>query len=130
MSTRHIYLADDDPDDYYLFSMALKEINSSIVISWFDSCEKLLISLLQYDPVPEIILLDMNMPRRNGQQCLQKIKEDANLNHIPIYILSTATSPAVIQKAYDFGVTKYFQKPNSVSDLKKIIIEILGQSPS
>lgn len=122
----HICLAEDDPDDYFIFSHTLGEINKSIKLSWFTTCEDLLEYLKRGNELPDIIVLDMNMPKMDGQTCLTTIKKEANLLHIPVAILSTGNNPTSIQAAHDGGAIKYFVKPHSLTDFKNIVLEILN----
>lgn len=122
----HICMADDDADDYCLFNTILKEINDSILLIWFTNGRELLKYLSSTDNLPELILLDMNMPGHNGEECLQKIKENPQLSHIPVVILSTASSPTTLKKVYENGALKYFIKPHSIEGYTKVIEEILA----
>jgi CheY-like chemotaxis protein len=122
---RHICLADDDPDDYYLFTSVLRDINDSVKVSWCNSCENLMEFLHARSDLPDIILMDMNMPRLDGQQCLRKIKNDPQLHHIPVIIYSTASSPTTMKIAYEQGAYKYLMKPHSITELKQIINDLL-----
>jgi CheY-like chemotaxis protein len=63
---KHICLAEDDPDDYYIFSNILHEINAAIKLTWFQTCEYLLEYLKAGSDLPCIIVLDMNMPKMDG----------------------------------------------------------------
>jgi len=125
---KHICLAEDDPDDYYIFSRTLEEFDNSIKLTWFTTCAE----LLQYlktgdeDELPDIIVLDMNMPKVDGQTCLLTIKSEANLHHIPVAILSTGTSPTAVKTAYDGGAFRYFVKPFSMEEFRKIVEEIIN----
>jgi CheY-like chemotaxis protein len=76
--------------------------------------------------LPDIIVMDLNMPKMDGQTCLTTIKKEAHLLHIPVAILSTGNNPKSIKDAYDGGAFKYFVKPYSLTDFKKIIQEILS----
>jgi CheY-like chemotaxis protein len=122
---KHICLTDDDPDDCYLFSHALKEVNKDIKYTCFSKCEDLLRFLKDGKELPDVLLLDMNMPGNNGVQCLQKIKSEAAVKHIPVMIYSTASSPSVIASAHEFGAERYLTKPSSVAALKELIKELL-----
>jgi CheY-like chemotaxis protein len=124
---RHICLADDDPDDYYLFFKALKEVDDEIEFTWCNTCEKLLSFLTSTTSLPDLILLDWNMPRTDGPSCLKKIKEKELLNGIPVVIFSTASSPTNVETAMSFGAKQYVVKPFSIADLKKIIKELILQ---
>ena len=123
---RHICMAEDDPDDYYFFSKILREIDSSVKLTWFQTCEGLLATLKAGIDVPDIIVLDMNMPKMDGQTCLATLKRDLSLLHIPVIIFSTAGSPTAIKTAYQTGAFKYIFKPHSVEGLRNVIADILA----
>ena len=123
---KHICLADDDPDDYYLFSRTLKEVNNEVAFTWCNSCDKLLTFLLSDSNLPDLILLDWNMPRTDGASCLKKIKQEASLRHIPVIIFSTASTPAAVKTAKEFGAHEYLVKPFTISGLKDIIRDLLN----
>ncbi|MBO9204942.1 MULTISPECIES: response regulator [Niastella] len=122
---QHICLAEDDPDDYLFFSETLKEINSAIKLTWFQTCEELLTFLKTGSELPCLIVLDMNMPKMDGQTCLVSIKKELELSHIPVIILSTAGHLTTINTAYQAGAFKYYHKPGSIDEFRKIITEIL-----
>lgn len=123
---RHICLAEDDPDDYYLFSKVLNEINNNIKLSWFQTCEHLLQFLKTDTELPCLIILDVNIPIMGGQECLTTIKNELHLHHIPVIILSTAGQPTTIKMAYQAGASKYILKPFSLDDFRGIVREILA----
>jgi len=123
---RHICMAEDDADDFYFFSKILKEINDSIKISWFQTCEDLLRFLMNGSDLPCLIVLDMNMPRMDGHSCLVTIKNEIMLHHIPVIIFSTAGHPDTMNKAKMAGAYKYLLKPHSLNDFRKIVEEILA----
>src|SRR3989442_12992174 len=100
---RHICIAEDDPDDYFLFSNILKEINSHIKLTWFQTCEDLLDFLKSDDDLPCLIVLDMNMPKMDGQTCLISIKNELNLLKLPVIIFSTAGHQITINMALQAG---------------------------
>lgn len=122
---RHICLAEDDPDDYYLFSKVLNEINSNIKLNWFQTCEHLLQFLETDTELPCLIILDVNIPKMGGQECLNIIKNEPNLQHIPVIIFSTAGQPKTINMAYQAGASKYILKPFSLDEFRSIVRDIL-----
>lgn len=126
MKRRHICLAEDDPDDYYLFSRVMEEISDSNKLTWFRTGEDLLEYLKTGNELPDVIVLDMNMPKIDGQTCLLTLKKEAHLRHIPIIILSTGNSPKTIKAAYDGGALKYYVKPYSMDEFRKIMKEIIN----
>jgi DNA-binding NtrC family response regulator len=123
---QHICMAEDDPDDYFLFSEILHEINGAIKLTWFQTCEDLLEFLKTGSNLPCLIVLDMNMPKMDGQTCLISIKKELELHHIPVIILSTAGHPTTINSAYQAGAFKFYHKPGSIDDFRKIVSEILA----
>ena len=120
----HIYFADDDADDYFLFSTTLQEIDNSIRISYFRHCDDLLRGL--ESDMPDVIVLDLNMPGNDGQKCLTYLKREADLLHIPVVMYSTSSHLEAIKKAYENGAHKYIVKPNSVEKLRDIVTEIIS----
>ncbi|WP_207515807.1 response regulator [Longitalea luteola] len=123
---KHICLAEDDPDDFYIFSNLLHEVDSSVKLTWFQTCEDLLRYLKNGSDLPCLIVLDMNMPKMDGQTCLVTLKKEITLRHIPVIILSTAFKPGAIDLAIEAGANKYYQKPYSPKEFKTIISEILA----
>lgn len=122
---QHICLADDDHDDYLLFSTVLEEIDNSIQLNYFNAPEELLSYLHTTISLPDLIVLDMNMPRRNGQQCLEVIKNNDRLQPIPVVMFSTAFAPDAIELAHKTGAVKCLKKPDTISKLKEIIFDLL-----
>ena len=122
---RHICLVEDDPDDYYFFAKILREVNSNTQLTWFQTCERLLEFLKTGSDLPSLIVLDMNMPKMSGQECLEIIKKDPALKHIPVIIFSTAGEAKTFNLAYEAGAHKYLLKPFGVDDFRKIIREML-----
>jgi DNA-binding NtrC family response regulator len=120
----HIFFADDDADDYFLFSTTLKEIDDSIRISYFRHCDDL-VNGLKFD-LPDVIVLDLNMPGNDGQKCLTYIKRESQLLHIPVIMYSTSGHVEAIEQAYQNGAHKYIVKPNSVEKLRHIVTEIIS----
>lgn len=123
---KHICLAEDDPDDHYLFSRVLQEVDETNKLTWFKTCDDLLQYLRTSNEQPDVIVLDMNMPKIDGQTCLRSLKAEADLLHIPVIILSTGNSPTSIKKAYESGALKYYVKPYSIEGYRKIILEIIS----
>ena len=97
---RHICLVEDDPDDYYFFAKVLREVNDDIKLTWFQTSERLLEFLKTGSDLPSLVVLDMNMPKMNGQECLEVIKKENNLKHIPVIIFSTAGESKTFNLAY------------------------------
>ena len=124
-TVQHICMADDDMDDYYLFKEALYEVNKSVKLTYFSSCDALLDYLRESSNLPNLIVLDINMPGTNGYNCLAAIKNDSRMADIPVIFYSTSSEPVMIQKAFDEGAYQYVVKPYSIELLKMYIEELL-----
>jgi len=92
-----IILAEDDIDDQNIFQIALQEIDSAIQTQ-FVSNGKELLALLQNN-IPDLLFLDLEMPYKNGLECLIEIKADTRLEKIPVIVFSSTTKPSNIQTA-------------------------------
>jgi CheY-like chemotaxis protein len=129
---RHICLADDDIDDHLLFSLALEEAGDSVTLTAFNNCFTLLEYLNSTPQLPEIIVLDVNMPGNEDHNCLIKIKAETRTSDIPVVIWSSTVSETVKNRAMECGADGYFVKPSSIDGLKTEIKQILklGKSSS
>lgn len=127
--TKNIFLSDDDADDCMLFAEALQEI-------YDESQAKLTIvndgiALMQVldatvPPPPEVIFLDINMPKKNGVECLQEIRSTPKLAGIPIIIFSTSANKDIVDTTFEHGANYYICKPHSYLLLKKTIELVLS----
>ncbi len=126
-----IYLADDDEDDRILFLDAVEELNLPIsVVQTFDGNE-LMNALRTADYLPEIIFLDINMPCKNGFECLKEIRSaSGDLKKIKIVMLSTSSSSIHIKISYKLGADFYAVKPGSYQGLKELLGKIFSDFKS
>jgi CheY-like chemotaxis protein len=122
-----IFLADDDDDDCVLFQDAMNEVahDHELVIA-YDGQELLEVLSARVPPKPRMIFIDLNMPRKNGIECLQEIKRIEKLKDIPVIILSTSSQALSIETAYAHGADHYVTKPGTYSMLKKTIETVLA----
>ena len=115
-----ILLVDDDVDDAAIFCEALLVIDPTIVCNCAtDGIEAL--EILHREEPPNIIFLDINMPRMNGWEFLRKMKCIDALKEIPVLVYSTSTLTNDINTALDLGALCFFAKPNRFTDLKNIL---------
>ena len=129
-----ILLADDDPDDRQLTRDAFAENRLANVLNTVDDGEELLEYLQRRgryadkrdEPLPGLILLDLNMPRKDGREALKEIKADATLRRIPIVVLTTSKAEEDILRTYDLGVNSYITKPVTFKSLVELI-KVLGR---
>ncbi len=118
-NTIRILMAEDDADDRLLFEEALEETRFANQVDFVEDGQELMDYLhregkyisLQNDPLPGILLLDLNMPKKDGRQCLAEIKQDPGLRHIPVVVLTTSSSDEDVIKTYDLGVNSFITKP-------------------
>jgi CheY-like chemotaxis protein len=118
----HILLAEDDDDDSMLFKEALNEISLNANLHRVKDGEELMQNLSKSDvTLPDILFLDINMPRKNGFECLLEIKKSEKFKNIPVVILSTSSGKELVVKMYNAGANLYVCKPSQFGHLKKII---------
>lgn len=125
-TTLHIMLADDDEDDRLFFKEAFEEVKINYRISAFNDGEQLMEHL--YDtsnPLPDIIFLDLNMPRKSGIECLKEIRANDRLKKISVAIYSTSSSEQDIEDTFVSGANVYIKKPNDFNMLKKILSDVV-----
>lgn len=121
-----IALADDDSDDRMLFEEAIDDIKIATELSLFVDGKQLMDHLLQTEmTLPEIVFLDLNMPIKNGMQCLKEIRRDKRLRDLCVAIYSTSSSERDIEETFVQGANIYINKPNSYGALKKAIEKVL-----
>lgn len=123
---KNIFLADDDADDCILFEDALREICSISQLTTANDGIQLMALLHEESIAPDVIFLDLNMPRKNGFECLAEIRENIRLRNIPIVIFSTTAQPEAVNNVYQNGANYFVCKPNTFQQLKKIIQHILS----
>ena len=117
-----LLLADDDPDDCLFFEEALDELPFSVQLTCVNNGEELMLFLAQENQVlPTILFLDLNMPRKNGLECLIEIKRNDKLKALPIIIYSTSLDTKTAEIMYDLGAHHYIRKPSEFSKLKDVI---------
>jgi CheY-like chemotaxis protein len=129
-----VLLAEDDPDDQQLTRDAFGENSLAGELDCVEDGEELMqylhrsgrYSRLQNAPLPRLILLDLNMPRKDGREALKEIKADPDLRRIPIVVLTTSNAEEDILRSYDLGVNSYVTKPATFKSLVELV-KVLGQ---
>ncbi|MDO7174012.1 response regulator [Mariniflexile sp. AS56] len=123
----HLLLADDDIDDCDFFKDALDEIGSPSTLTTVNNGVEL-INFLLSEPLnyPDLIFLDLNMPRKSGIECIEEIKAKKEWSQIPIIIYSTSLDRITVNSLYELGAHYYIQKPSEFSSLKMVIKKALN----
>ena len=118
----HIILADDDEDDRMFFTDAFDELKISTKVQTCNDGVELMNYLNKDDSVlPNVLFLDLNMPMKNGIECLHEIKSDKRFDDIIIAIYSTSSSEEHIEETFICGANIYIKKPSDFSELKRIL---------
>jgi CheY-like chemotaxis protein len=115
-------LVEDNPADVELTTRALHkgQITNELVVAR-DGQEALDILADSGSDLPGLILLDLNLPRVNGIEVLERIKKDEQLKHIAVIVLTTSTREEDVVKTYDLGVNTFISKPVSFDDFIKVV---------
>lgn len=119
-----ILICDDDEDDCILFKDALQEVNSNVAIISLSDSENLL-QMLHGNEIPDLLMLDLNMPTKNGKECLTEIRQNKQFDQLPIIIYSTAAIKSDIDETFSKGANLFFQKTDDFMKLKQAIRKIL-----
>ena len=127
-----ILMAEDDPDDRLLLEQAFKDVHLPVELHFVEDGEDLMSYLHRRGrysdparfPLPTIILLDLNMPRKDGRQALMEIKADPALQKIPVIIWTTSDLDEDIERCREAGADTYITKPMSYSGLLEAVEDL------
>ena len=126
--TVRILLAEDNPADVYLIEEALREHNVRFDITLAEDGEAAIGMLSRGQVNPDIVLLDLNMPKRSGGEVLDKLRRDTGRD-IPVIVLTSSDSPNDRDEALRLGATRYIRKPTGLDEFLQIgatIKELVG----
>ena len=129
MAKTLILLAEDDSGDIFLMKRAMDKASVSHPLNVVRNGEEAIHYLQgegQYadrkaHPFPSILLLDLNMPKKSGFEVLEWIRSHAELNRLPVVILSTSNQEQDVRKAYDLGANSYLTKPSNFDNLVEMV---------
>lgn len=123
-----ILIAEDDADDRFLLQAAFEENgfddqlqfveNGLEVVQYLKDCLSLPLSESRF---PRFVLLDLNMPKKDGREVLREIKQDPQLQQIPVVIFSTTNNEQEMRRCYELGANSYITKPNSFEALVRTV---------
>ena len=127
-----ILLADDDPADQKLIAKAFEKSSPTYQIKIVEDGEQLINYLRQSGdytdsvkaPRPSLVLLDLNMPKKDGRVALEEIKSNHDLRRIPVIVLSTSDQKNDVIQCYDLGANSYIQKPSSYQGLVEMAEQV------
>lgn len=117
-----ILLADDDPDDRLFFKEAVEDLPLSVQLTIVEDGGQLMKLLNEkQDELPDILFLDLNMPRKNGRECLVEIKRSEKLKRLPVIIYTTSLPKDVATLLYNEGAHYYIRKPIGFDNIRTAI---------
>src|SRR5438477_9407980 len=114
-----LFLVDDDMDDILIFREVLQDVNPTIDFrSAADGHEALSILRTKNNDLPDVIFLDLNMPRMDGKECLAELKKDPQLQRIPVIMYTTSCQSKDIEETMLKGAICFITKPTNIKELK------------
>jgi len=124
-----ILLVEDDPADARLTREALRDAKVANNLHLATNGDQALAFLrnegeFRDSPRPHVVLLDLNLPGRDGREVLQEVKSDDELKSIPVAVLTTSTSEADVLRSYDLGANCYITKPVDLDEFLKVVAAI------
>src|SRR4051794_28451252 len=123
----YILIAEDDPDDRFLLKTAFEESGNPNILRFVENGVELIQHLKEAteqemkNEFPAFILLDLNMPKKDGREVLKEIKENKIFKKIPVIIFTTTKNESEITRCYELGANSYVVKPLVFDELVKII---------
>ncbi|CAN5248300.1 response regulator [soil metagenome] len=123
---RRIVIAEDDSDDRLLLETAFKETGLETELVFAQNGVDLLRLLTEKEPslYPRVIIMDLNMPKKDGRESLKELKQHPTLKRIPVIVFTTTKNEAEISRCYELGANSYVVKPDSYSDLLKVVNQL------
>ena len=121
-----VFLVDDDYEDHEIFKMAFSKVKSDFnLVTAENGIEAL--DKIKEDPEfnPDIIFLDVNMPRMNGKECIKEMRKIARVQNIPIILYSTHDGQKEINEAKEAGASDFMTKPSSITEFAKALQTII-----
>ena len=130
IESHHILIGEDDADDRYLIKSAFEENGFTDQLNFVEDGVELLDYIYSRKkakpelPLPRFILLDLNMPKKDGREVLKELKQNKDFKKIPIIIFSTTNNENEMRRCYELGANSYITKPNDFESFIKTIAAI------
>jgi CheY-like chemotaxis protein len=127
-----ILVADDDADDRVLAKIAFSELKTNHAVEFVNDGEELMAYLhrkaKKKEPFPDLLILDLNMPRKDGRTALREIKDDESLKDLDVIIFSTSNSEVDKSYCLDLGARDYAVKPSEYTELVSFFRNVCGEA--
>lgn len=125
VSRNKVLLVEDNPGDVELTKMAFESAGIECLLQTAESGEKALeylneASETDSNDIPDLVLLDLNLPGMDGHSLLERMKSDERFKNIPVLVLSSSASADDVQRSYDLSANDYVQKPTNMADFVEI----------
>ncbi|MDH7460203.1 response regulator [Chitinophagaceae bacterium 26-R-25] len=120
----NVLIAEDDDDDYLIFSLAIEELSFRVILSRAENGDVLMKMLNENNP--DLLFLDILMPCRDGRQCIKEIRADSKFDSLPIIVYSSLKDMETIEFCYRAGSNLYAVKPSSLKDVKQALERIFS----
>ena len=125
IKTVKVLLVEDNEDDVLLAQESFADAKTVEIIYVVSNGEELLAYLRKQGDyktaiVPDVVLMDINMPRMNGLEALQAVKQDPELRYIPVIMLTTSNRSEDVNSAFNFGASSYIPKPNGFKEFQRV----------
>lgn len=117
---REVLIAEDNPADVYLLQFALKEANADCDITVAHDGEEAMRLLAHADPLPDLVVLDLNLPRKDGLEVLTEMRRNIRLLSIPVVVLTSSEHPRDAQHVNELQASAFLIKPNNLDDYLKL----------
>ena len=122
----NVILADDDEDDRLFFSEAFDELKIKTRVSTFNDGVYLMDYFNSEDAIlPQVLFLDLNMPRKSGLECLKELRANDKFQDVAIAIYSTSSSEEDVENTFVLGANIYIKKPSDFKSLKKVLSDVV-----
>jgi CheY-like chemotaxis protein len=121
---RHVLLAEDDDDDYLIFSLAISEISYKVLLTRAEDGQKLMAILAEN--TPDILFLDLYMPVKDGQQCLKEIRSDPKYDALPVIVYTSLDDIRNIEVCFREGANLFIVKPVSYPEVTLLIEKVVS----
>lgn len=122
-----ILLTDDDQGDRILFTEIFDEMTEKTIVQTLNNGAELMKYLNENDkPLPDLLFLDLNMPHKNGLECLREIRGNSEFDDMSIAIYSTSNFDKDINQTFEEGANIYITKPSDFQELKKVLAKAVS----
>jgi CheY-like chemotaxis protein len=116
-------LIEDDQDDQEIFAMALQEVGYNVACTMASSAIDAL-SIIENEPYPDYIFMDVNMPKMNGIECLTKFRELGVVDNTRVFMISTSADKRLVEQCRALGAADFIVKPNTIGELVTALRDI------